>query len=116
MLDRVRQQIKTAVPVSRQDAALLYLEASDAELSELATLARNLRHPVDEATYVIMAIINYTNICIAKCDYCAFCRLPHQEGTYLLNIVQIFERIDRVVSYGGTLVGFNGGFHPKLRI
>lgn len=116
MIKRIIQQVKTGEPVSRQDAAMLFLEASDEDLRHLATTARNLRHPANQATYVIMAIINYTNVCVAKCDYCAFYRLPHQEGTYLLSPQQIFDRIDRVVGYGGTLVGFNGGFHPKLRI
>lgn len=116
MIERIESQILRNQPITRTEAAQLFLEASDAELSRLATTARNLRHKPDQATYVIMAIINYTNVCVAKCDYCAFYRLPHQEGTYLLSIEQIFERIDRVVGFGGTLVGFNGGFHPKLRI
>jgi len=63
-----------------------------------------------------MGIINYTNVCVARCDYCSFYRLPgHAEG-YLLSPEQVFRRIDQVVALGGTLVGFNGGFHPKLRI
>jgi cyclic dehypoxanthinyl futalosine synthase len=63
-----------------------------------------------------MAIINYTNVCVAKCDYCAFYKLPKQEGGYLLDFEQISERIDTLLGYGGTLVGFNGGFHPDLRV
>ena len=63
-----------------------------------------------------MGIINYTNICVAKCDYCAFYRLPHQDGTYLLTFKQICDRIDQFLEIGGQLVSFNGGFHPKLKI
>jgi cyclic dehypoxanthinyl futalosine synthase len=63
-----------------------------------------------------MAIVNYTNICVAACDYCAFYRLPHQKGAYLKSFEQICENIDYLRSLGGTLAGFNGGFHPKLRI
>ncbi len=94
----------------------LYLNASDKELSRLATQTKKFYHPLDQATYITMSIINYTNICVAKCDYCAFYRLPHQDGTYLLNFKQICERIDQLLAFGGTLVSFNGGFHPKLKI
>ena len=116
MVQALIEKIQNGIPLTRQEVGHLYLEGSDQHLQQLATAARALRHPTDSASYVIMAIINYTNVCVAKCDYCAFYRLPHQSGTYLLTFDQIAERIDRLLGYGGTLVGFNGGFHPKLRI
>ena len=63
-----------------------------------------------------MGIINYTNICVAQCDYCAFYRLPKSPEGYLLNRQQIFDRIDNLAKLGATLIGFNGGFHPQLKI
>jgi cyclic dehypoxanthinyl futalosine synthase len=63
-----------------------------------------------------MAIVNTTNVCVAKCDYCAFYRLPKDPEGYVLSFEQLCARIDAVVKLGGTLVGFNGGFHPELRI
>ncbi len=115
-MDEIAAKIHAGHRISTADAVLLYEQAPMELLSDLATRAKSRFHPTDEVTYVIMAIINYTNICVAKCDYCAFYRLPHQSGTYLLNFDQICERIDGLLSLGGTLVGFNGGFHPKLRI
>ncbi len=112
----IQKKIERRIPIDIDEAAILYLEASDDELRHLATLVRNRYHTPDQATYIIMAIINYTNICVAKCDYCAFYRLPHQEGTYLLSTDQVCEKVDRLRELGGTLVGFNGGFHPQLRI
>lgn len=102
--------------ISRQEAAKLYLEADEATLRSLATSVKSRFHDVTDVTYLIMAIINYTNICVAKCDYCSFYRLPHQEGTYLLSYPEIKAKIDACLELGGTMVGFNGGFHPKLRI
>ena len=55
-------------------------------MMRLATAVRDRLHPPGQATYIMMAIVNYTNICVAKCDYCAFYRLPRQEGTYLLDV------------------------------
>ncbi|MFK7824017.1 MAG: radical SAM protein [Oligoflexales bacterium] len=112
----IEEKIQTEQAISRQEAEQLFLEGSDCQLSQLASLSRRRFHQADEATYLIMAIINYTNVCVAKCDYCSFYRLPHQEGTYLLSFEELSERIDKLTSYGGTLVGFNGGFHPKLHI
>lgn len=114
--DDIKRKIVCREELSRSDAQNLFNLATDEELSDLATSARNLRHRPDQATYIIMAIINYTNVCVAKCDYCAFYRLPHQDGTYLLSVDQVCEKIDQLKALGGTLVGFNGGFHPKLRI
>jgi cyclic dehypoxanthinyl futalosine synthase len=63
-----------------------------------------------------MAIVNTTNVCVARCDYCAFYRLPKHPESYLLTVEQISERILALEALGGTMVGFNGGFHPKLKI
>lgn len=112
----IEKKIERRLPIDADEAAILYHEASDDDLKKWATLVRNRFHPEDRATYVIMAIINYTNVCVAKCDYCAFYRLPHQSGTYLLSVDEVAQRVDRLQTLGGTLVGFNGGFHPQLRI
>jgi cyclic dehypoxanthinyl futalosine synthase len=63
---------------------------------------------------MIMRIINYTNVCVAQCDYCAFYRLPgHPEG-YVLDNGQVFDKLDELLALGGDLAAFNGGFHPHL--
>ena len=112
----IEKKIERRLPLDTDEAAIIYHEASDEDLKKWASMVRARFHPADRATYVIMAIINYTNVCVAKCDYCAFYRLPHQSGTYLLSVDEVGERVDRLRSLGGTLVGFNGGFHPDLRI
>jgi cyclic dehypoxanthinyl futalosine synthase len=63
---------------------------------------------------MVMRIINYTNVCVAQCDYCAFYVLPNQEGGYVLSREDVFAKIDELLEVGGDLVGFNGGFNPKL--
>ena len=71
-------------------------------------------HEPDRATYMVMRIINYTNVCVAQCDYCAFYVLPNQDGGYVLSRDDVFAKIDELVEFGGDLVAFNGGFNPKL--
>lgn len=116
MREAIQAALVAGERIDRAQAAWLFEEADDATLRELSATVRARFHKPDEATYLIMAIINYTNVCVAKCDYCAFYRLPKQEGTYLLDFEQIAARIDTLLAHGGTLVGFNGGFHPELRV
>ncbi len=96
------------------DARTLWLEASDDELKQLAQGVRARWHEPDRATYMVMRIINYTNVCVAQCDYCAFYVLPNQEGGYVLSREDVFAKIDELLEAGGDLVGFNGGFNPRL--
>ncbi len=100
--------------ISVEDARTLWLEASDDELKRLAGEVRARYHEPDRATYMVMRIINYTNVCVAQCDYCAFYVLPNQSGGYVLSREDVFAKIDELLEFGGDLVGFNGGFNPKL--
>jgi cyclic dehypoxanthinyl futalosine synthase len=63
---------------------------------------------------MVMRIVNYTNVCVAQCDYCAFYRLPGQEGGYVLSQEQVFAKLDELLELGGDLAAFNGGFNPHL--
>ncbi|MCB9662785.1 MAG: radical SAM protein [Alphaproteobacteria bacterium] len=116
MLAEIEATVAQGGRIDRSQAAWLWTQADDADLQRLATTVRGRFHPPDQATYLVMAILNYTNVCVAKCDYCAFYALPGQEGAYLLDFDTLRARIDAVVGLGGTLVGFNGGFHPDLRV
>jgi len=96
------------------EARALWVEASDEELKRLAQGVRARWHEPDRATYMVMRIINYTNVCVAQCDYCAFYVLPNQDGGYVLSREDVFAKIDELVEFGGDLVAFNGGFNPRL--
>lgn len=115
-LVEIKDRVLAGQRISSTDAAILAEHADDALLAELATSVKARFHPTNRATYIVMAIVNYTNVCVAKCDYCAFYRLPHQEGTYLLSFDEVAAKIEALAGLGGRLVGFNGGFHPKLKL
>jgi cyclic dehypoxanthinyl futalosine synthase len=100
--------------VSVDEARELWLRGDDDELRRRAQEVRARWHRPDHATYMVMRIINYTNVCVAQCDYCAFYVLPNQTGGYVLSREDVFAKIDELVELGGDLVGFNGGFNPKL--
>jgi cyclic dehypoxanthinyl futalosine synthase len=100
--------------ITTDEAATLWRHASDDDLKRLAQSVRARYHEPDRATYMVMRIINYTNVCVAQCDYCSFYVLPNQEGGYVLSRDDVFAKIDDLVEIGGDLVAFNGGFNPKL--
>jgi cyclic dehypoxanthinyl futalosine synthase len=100
--------------ISVDEARALWEEASDEELKRLAGDVRARYHDPGRATYMVMRIINYTNVCVAQCDYCAFYVLPNQDGGYVLSREDVFAKIDELAEFGGDLVAFNGGFNPRL--
>ncbi len=97
-----------------ETARRLWHEAHDADWQALAGAVRARFHCPHDCTYLIMRIINYTNVCVAQCDYCAFYKLPGEPGGYVLDREAVFAKIDDLLARGGDLAGFNGGFNPHL--
>ncbi|MDO8526347.1 MAG: CofH family radical SAM protein [Deltaproteobacteria bacterium] len=97
-------------------ALQLFHDAPLAELQQMAHAARCKIVPDNEATYLIMRIVSYTNICVADCKYCAFYRRPGDKEGYVLSTEQIFKKIDELIAKGGSLVAMEGGFNPALKI
>src|SRR5271154_1739955 len=100
--------------IGRDEARWLWLNASVEELQCLASIVRARFHAPGSCTYMVMRIINYTNVCVAQCDYCAFYKLPGQAGGYVLSREQVFAKLDELLALGGDLAAFNGGFNPHL--
>jgi cyclic dehypoxanthinyl futalosine synthase len=108
------EKVEAGGRITTAEAATLWRHASDDDLKRLAQSVRARYHEPGRATYMVMRIVNYTNVCVAQCDYCAFYVLPNQEGGYVLSRDEVFAKIDELLELGGDLVGFNGGFNPKL--
>lgn len=100
--------------ITVEEARWLWQNASDHDLQQLASIVRARFHAPDACTYMVMRIINYTNVCVAQCDYCAFYRLPGQEGGYVMQQAEVFAKLDELLALGGDLAAFNGGFNPAL--
>ena len=110
----IQDKVTTGQRITPEDAAYLWQNATNEELQALATQVRARFHPAGSCTYMIMRIINYTNVCVAQCDYCAFYKLPGQPGGYVLTHEEVFAKLDELLALGGDLAGFNGGFNPHL--
>ncbi len=92
----------------------LYEKAPLLELGALADGERYRHHPDDVVTYIIDRNINYTNVCVADCQFCAFARRPkHAEG-YVLSFEQIGAKIDECKALGGVQILLQGGHNPYI--
>ncbi len=112
----IAKKLESHQRVSVEEAGWLWNNASDDQLQSLAQIVRDRYHKPNTATYLLMRIVNYTNVCVAKCDYCSFYRLPNAPDGYVKEESWIFEKIDELLSVGGDLFAFNGGFNPKLKL
>ncbi len=92
----------------------LYEKAPMLELGVLADQARWKHHPESVVTYIIDRNINYTNVCVADCKFCAFYRRPkHGEG-YVLSFEEIGRKIDELKAIGGVQILMQGGHNPYI--
>ena len=78
---------------------------------------RNRLHDPDQVTFIIDRNLNYTNVCVTDCDFCAFYRRPgDQREGYLLPKSVIFKKIEETLALGGTGLLMQGGHHPDLGV
>jgi cyclic dehypoxanthinyl futalosine synthase len=84
------------------------------ELGAAANELRQAKHPHNVVTYIVDRNINYTNVCVADCGFCAFYRRPkHGEG-YTLSFEQIGEKIEETKALGGVQILIQGGHNPYI--
>jgi cyclic dehypoxanthinyl futalosine synthase len=112
----IKQKVQNQERISTGEALWLYENSSNLQLEKLAQIKKDQIHAEKKATYLVMSIINLTNICVAKCDYCAFYKLPNKPGGYFLSFAEICKRIELLNQFGGKLISFNSGFNPEYKI
>lgn len=97
--------------------ALRLLESSDLASLGIAANAVTMRiHPEPFRTFNIDRNVNYTNVCSAVCDFCAFFRRPKSPEGYVLPKAEIFLKIEETVALGGDQILMQGGMNPELPI
>jgi len=98
-----------------KDEALVLLNSADLmTLGHLAHEKRFFYHPNKDVTYVKDRNINYTNICVSGCRFCAFYKTPGQEGGYVISRKDLYDKIAETIDLGGTQILLQGGMHPDL--
>ncbi|MFV2019193.1 cyclic dehypoxanthinyl futalosine synthase [Micromonospora sp. LOL_023] len=115
-IDRILQRGADGGRITAEEALLIYTDAPLHALGEAADAVRRRRYPDNIVTYLIDRNINYTNVCVTACRFCAFYRAPkHAEG-WSHPIEEILRRCGEAADLGATQVMLQGGHHPDFGV
>jgi cyclic dehypoxanthinyl futalosine synthase len=96
---------------------LRLLESHDlAALGGAADAVSRRLHPEPYRTYNIDRNVNYTNVCVGGCRFCAFSRRPGDADAYVISREQLFQKIRETIALGGDQILLQGGMHPELEL
>jgi len=116
MVDQLAKKVLDGGRVNADEALELYLHAPTHLLGRLADTIRARKHPERIVSYIIDRNVNYTNVCTAKCNFCAFYREVGSSDGYVLGFQEIFAKIDETIAVGGNQLLLQGGHNPDLPI
>ena len=112
--DAILERAASGGRIDSREALHLLRQAPLIDLGLAADRARQRLHPEPIVTYIVDRNINYTNVCVVRCSFCAFYRDPgHPEG-YLHSRESLHAKIEETLALGGTGVLMQGGHHPDL--
>jgi len=114
MVDRIAAKVQAGQRLERDEALELYRRAPTGLLGRLADTVRARKHPDNIVTYIIDRNVNYTNVCVAKCTFCAFYRPVGSTEGYVLGFDELFRKIDETIAVGGGQLLLQGGHNPDL--
>jgi cyclic dehypoxanthinyl futalosine synthase len=99
------------------DEGLALFECRDLHKLGRSAYAVTMRlHPEPYRTYNIDRNINYTNVCAAVCDFCAFYRKKTDADAYVLPREELYQKIEETIALGGDQILMQGGMHPTLKL
>jgi cyclic dehypoxanthinyl futalosine synthase len=114
-MDNLKEKILAGKRINKNEAVSLF----NLDLISLGQLAESVRwrlHPEPVATYIVDRNINYSNICISCCKFCAFYRPKGHNEAYILTKKELAKKIEELLHLGGVQILLQGGLHPDLTI
>jgi len=99
------------------DEGVALLESHDLhKLGKAAHAVTQRLHPEPYRTFNIDRNVNYTNVCAAVCDFCAFYRKSNDADAYVLSREELYQKIEETIALGGDQILMQGGMHPSLKL
>src|ERR671917_2524210 len=114
MIQQLANKVLAGGRIDAAEALALYRHAPTHVLGHLADTIRARKHPERIVTYIIDRNVNYTNVCVARCNFCAFYRPVGSSDGYVLGFDEIFRKIDETIGLGGGQLLLQGGHNPDL--
>src|SRR6201989_479674 len=113
-IESISSKVFAGGRVTADEALLLYRKAPTSLLGRMADAVRLQKHPEGLVTYIIDRNVNYTNVCVARCNFCAFYRPVGSAEGYVLGFDELFQKIDETIAVGGVQLLLQGGHNPDL--
>ena len=113
-VDAIAAAIRAGERLTPETARTMYLDAPTPLLGRLADDVRRRKHPGGVVTYIIDRNVNYTNVCVARCKFCAFYRPVGSAEGYTLGFDEIYAKIDETIRLGGGQLLLQGGHNPDV--
>ena len=111
--ENLRAKVRTGARISDDEALALFQSNDLLAVGELAALA-NRRQNGDRVYFNVNRHINYTNICVNRCIFCAFCKEEGDAGGYTLALNDVLAKAAEASACGATEIHMVGGLHPDL--
>lgn len=105
-------KVNSGERLSAEEGLQLLSQGDFYQLGMLADIIRKRLHPDPIVTYVVDRNINYTDICISACKFCAFFKAPEDKSGSVLSFEELGQKIEETRKLGGTQVLLQGGLHP----
>lgn len=113
-VDELLSRIESRERLSLEEWRVVEALAPAQELGRLADALREALHPDNVVTYVVDRNVNYSNVCVSVCSFCAFYRKPGSPEGYVHDYESIFRKVEEMIELGGSGVLMQGGLHPDL--
>jgi cyclic dehypoxanthinyl futalosine synthase len=116
MIDNILQKAVAGERITAEEGLALLQSNDLAALGRAADAVTRRLHPEPIRTYNIDRNINYTNICTAVCDFCAFYRKPKSPEGYVLERDVLLQKVRETAELGGDQILMQGGLHPDYKL
>ncbi len=112
----IEQKVLEGGRLSLEEGLFLFEQTDLIWLGKLADVVKRRFHPKPLVTFIIDRNINYTNLCVASCNFCAFYEKLGSDKGYVLSKEEIARKIEETIDLGGYQILMQGGLNPTLKI
>jgi len=116
MIASILEKAREGNRISREEACLLFKSSDILSLGRTANFIRNQKSPGSIVTYIVDRNINYSNICVSGCLFCAFYREKSHPEAYVLSGKAISRKITETTEKEGFQILMQGGLHPDFKM
>jgi len=113
MWEKIEKKAEAGERLSFEEGVYLFRDADLHQLGQMADRVRE-RKVGKRASYVLNRYLNYSNVCILSCQFCAFARKKREPGTFELSVEEMVDEGRNAVGQGATEIHIVGGLHPSL--